>query len=90
MTGLILALALAQSVDAGVPADAPLAVQKADGTLVMNAAAAKQVDDELKRLQAVEQTHKGESWPKAILLSGAVGLVVGAVAAGLIVHYTVK
>lgn len=73
--------------DAGV-LDAPTAV-RLDSGLVLNPAAEKKLDDELKRLQGVERQHKGESWVTVVLVSLGVGLVLGA-ATGVAVTLAVK
>ena len=86
---LLLCLSLpAYAQDAGV-LDAPLAVRTESG-LLLNPAAEKQLDDELKRLQGVERLHRQESWLTVVAVSGGVGAVVGAVIAGLVVGLTKK
>lgn len=78
---ILLSFALIQPAfaqDAGV-SDAPLAVRIESG-LLLNPAAEKKLDDELKRLQGVERSHKAESWLTTVLVAVGVGLVVGAAA----------
>lgn len=53
--------------------------------LCFNAPAEQKLDDELKRLQGVERSHKAESWMTVVLVSSGVGLVVGSVIAGVVV-----
>jgi hypothetical protein len=77
---LSLALMLAQN---------PRVTLLPSGDYLVPQAAFAAVDTEMKRLQAVEAAHKGESWLTAILFSAGVGLVVGAVAAGLAVYAAV-
>ena len=52
---------------------------------VASVEALRALDAELKRLQAIEATHKGESWTTTVLVSAAVGLAVGALAVGSVV-----
>ena len=84
MNALILSLALmlAQS--------PPRVTLLASGDYLVPQAAFAAVDAEMKRLQAVEAAHKGESWLTAILISAGVGLVVGAVVSGFVVHVVSK
>ncbi len=85
---LVIALpAFAQ--DAGV-ADAPLAVRHQNGNLELNPLAEKALDDELKRLQGVERSHKAESWTTVVLVSSGVGLVVGAAIAAVVTGLALK
>lgn len=78
---LFLSIAWIQPAFADEPpkTDRPTAV-RLDSGLLLSPAAEKQLDDELKRLQAVERAHKEESWIKVVLVSAAVGLVIGAAA----------
>lgn len=74
--------------DAGV--DAPILAVRHECGLCLNAPAEKKLDDELKRLQAVERSHKGEQWMTVVLVSSGVGLVVGAVIAGVVTGLVLK
>lgn len=85
---LVIALpAFAQ--DAGV-SDAPMAVRLDNGSLLLNPPAEKALDDEMKRLQGVERTHKAESWTTVVLVSSGVGLVVGAAIAAVVTGLALK
>ena len=65
--------------DAGV--DAPTATRLQNGSVLLNPPAFTKLDDELKRLQQVEREHKAEPpWVIPVLIGGAVGLALGAVA----------
>jgi hypothetical protein len=79
---LSLALMLAQS--------PPTVTRLASGDYLVPQAAFTAVDLEMKRLQAIEATHKGESWLTAILVSAGVGLVVGALASGFAVYAVLR
>ncbi len=83
MNALILSLALML---AQLPPTAPRVTLLASGDYLVPQAAFLAVDAEMKRLQAVEAKHKGESWLTAILVSASVGLVVGAAAGALAVY----
>ena len=78
---------VARAQDGGVP-DAPLAV-RTDTGLLLNPAAEKALDDELKRLQGVERQHKNESWFKVVAVSAGVGLILG-VAGGIALGFALK
>jgi hypothetical protein len=78
---LSLALLLAQN--------PPRVTLLASGDYLVPQEAFAAVDSEMKRLQAVEKAHKGESWLTAILVSSAVGLVVGALVSGFVVYAVV-
>lgn len=84
MSSLILSLALLLA-----QTPPPRVTLLASGDYLVPQAAFAAVDAEMKRLQAVEKAHKGESWLTAILVSSAVGLVVGALAAGFAVYVAV-
>lgn len=86
MNALIISLSLML---AQLPPTAPRVTLLASGDYLVPQAAFAAVDAEMKRLQAIEAKHKGESWLTAILVSAGVGLVVGAVAAGLAVYAAV-
>jgi hypothetical protein len=86
MNALILSLALML---AQLPPTAPRVTLLASGDYLVPQAAFLAVDAEMKRLQAVEAKHKGESWLTAILVSAGVGLVVGAAAGALAVYAAV-
>lgn len=86
MNALIISLSLML---AQLPPTAPRVTLLASGDYLVPQAAFAAVDAEMKRLQAVEKAHKGESWLTAILVSSAVGLVVGALAAGFAVYAAV-
>lgn len=81
---------LALSLLLQLPPTAPHVTRLASGDYLVPQAAFTAVDLEMKRLQAVEATHKGESWLTAILVSSAVGLVVGVVVSGLVVSAIVR
>ena len=85
MNSLILSLALLLA-----QTPPPRVTLLASGDYLVPQAAFAAVDAEMKRLQAVEKAHKGESWLTAILVSAGVGLVVGAIASGLVVHAVSK
>ncbi len=86
MNALILSLALML---AQLPPTAPRITLLASGDYLVPQAAFLAVDAEMKRLQAVEAKHKGESWLTAILVSAGVGLVVGALVSGFAVYAAV-
>lgn len=86
MNALIISLALLM---AQMPPSAPRVTLLASGDYLVPQAAFAAVDTEMRRLQAVEAAHKGESWLTAILVSAGVGLVVGALAAGFAVYAAV-
>jgi len=86
MNALILSFSLML---AQLPPTAPRVTLLASGDYLVPQAAFLAVDAEMRRLQAVEAKHKGESWLTAILVSAGVGLVVGAVAAGFAVYAAV-
>lgn len=86
MNALILSLSLML---AQLPPTAPRVTLLASGDYLVPQAAFVAIDTEMKRLQAVEAKHKGESWLTAILVSAGVGLVVGAVVSGLAVFAVV-
>lgn len=54
------------------------------GDYLVPAAAFVLIDDEMKRLQAVEAQHKGESWVTVVAVSSLSGLLVGALVTGLV------
>lgn len=76
---LFLSIALIRPAFAAEPlkSDRPTAERMESG-LLLSPAAEKKLDDELKRLQAIEAEHRSESWVKVVLVSAAVGLLVGA------------
>lgn len=82
MNALILSLSLML---AQLPPTAPRVTLLASGDYLVPQAAFAAIDTEMKRLQAVEAQHKGESWLTVILVSSVTGLVVGALAAGFAV-----
>lgn len=87
MNALLLSLSLML---AQLPPTAPRVTRLASGDYLVPQAAFTAVDLEMKRLQAVEAEHNGESWVTAILVSAGVGLVVGALAAGFAVYAAVQ
>lgn len=87
MSALILSLALML---AQLPPTAPRVTLLASGDYLVPQAAFVAIDTEMKRLQAVEAKHKGESWLTAILVSSGVGLVIGALVSGLAVYAVSK
>lgn len=84
MKTLMLCLALAQAAP-----DAPRIVQLENGDYLLPRAAFLVLDAEVKRLQAIEQQHRSERWLTTVLVSAGVGLVVGALAAGIAVYAAV-
>lgn len=72
---LLLCTLLAQ-----LPPAAPRIVELASGDYLVPRAAFLLLDEEMKRLQAVEKQHRSESWAATVLVSSGVGLVVGVVA----------
>ena len=74
----LLCVLLAQAVDA------PRIVRLENGDYFLNQAAFVRLDNELKRLQALELQHRSESWATTVLVSTLVGLVVGAAASGIV------
>ena len=79
MKALIVLLCLALPAWAqDLPADAPKATKALDGSVTFNKPAYADLDAELTRLQGIERLHKRESWATVVVISVAVGLVVGA------------
>lgn len=77
MKALILVALLAA--DAGVPEDAPVEarVMRLPGNnYLFNEPAFVQVDSELRRLQALEREHKGESWLGVLLVGMGTGALM--------------
>lgn len=87
---VLLSSGIARAQDGGIP-DIPVAdddapkkpkiVEYANGVRCMNEPAWLTIDNEVSRLQKVEEKHKGESWTGVLLTGALVGLLVG-VAAG--------
>lgn len=70
-------LALVVAITLGQP---PSVTRLPDGSMLMEPKAWQAIDDEVKRLQAVEQTHLRETPPSPlvpILLGLALGVVIG-------------
>lgn len=85
LAALVLPLALisldARGEDGGIPADAPVALKLANGSVLMNKQAFEATDAEMKRLQALEKNHKAESWVTVFLVGLAAGALAGAAVA---------
>ena len=86
---VLLSSGIARAQDGGIP-DIPVAddapkkpkiVEYANGVRCMNEPAWLTIDNEVSRLQKVEEKHKGEIWTGVLLTGALVGLLVG-VAAG--------
>lgn len=78
----------ARTQDGGIP-DIPVAddapkkpkiVEYANGVRCMNEPAWLTIDNEVVRLQKVEERHKNESWAGVLVTGALVGLLVGAAA----------
>lgn len=74
MKYLVLAALLAA--DAGVPGDAPRVMRLPGNNYLFNEPAYAQVDSELRRLQALEREHKGESWLGVLLVGMGTGALM--------------
>lgn len=84
MNSLVVVLSLALA----APQGAPVVTRLPDGSMLMEPKAWQTIDDEVKRLQAVEQVHKAESPPPSSLVPILLGLVLGG-AIGFGVTYAV-
>lgn len=70
--------------DGGVVLDAPRVLKLTNGHYDFNPAAFAKVDDELKRLQQLERTHKQEpSWATPVIVGLVLGVLVAAPVAWL-------
>lgn len=67
-------LALVVAITLGQP---PSVTRLPDGSMLMEPKAWQTIDDEVKRLQAVEQAHKQEK-PQSLLVPILLGVVLGA------------
>lgn len=64
-------------------ASPPAITKLPTGDYLVPAAAFVLIDNEMKRLQALEAQHRSESWVNVVLVSSLAGLVVGAVLASV-------
>ena len=56
--------------------DAPRVMKLPGDSYMLNGPAFRKLDDELKRLQAVEREHKGESWLGVFLVGAGTGALI--------------